>query len=129
MKFKVFIVLLVLLTWSLNSKAQVKLPITGKFQIEALDKNEKRDFDKIIITNNGYTLCKGEKSLRTYKLISKNTEGYLMEQVFEGTKKKDTPRFTVSLDKEENDVCYITVFRGSKVEKLKLTKIKKRQNQ
>lgn len=124
MKFKQIIILLALLTWSSNSLGQAKLPITGTFEVQVVNKNEVRDFDKIAITNDGYTLFKGEKSVRTYKLISKNSEGYLMEQYFEGIEKKDKPRFTVSLDKEENDICYITVFRGSRVEKLKLIKIK-----
>ncbi len=124
MKFKGIIIFFVLLNWSFNSKAQTKLPITGSFKIEATNKNEVRDFDKIVINNQSYTLFNGEKSLRTYKVISKNFEGYLMEQYFEGNEKKDKPRFTVSLDKEENDVCYITVFRGSRIEKLKLIRLK-----
>ncbi len=124
MKFKKIILLFALITWSFNSIGQAKLPISGTFEVQAINKNEVRDFDKIAITNDGYTLLSGEKSIRTYKLISKNSEGYLMEQYFEGIEKKDKPRFTVSLDKEENDICYITVFRGSRVEKLKLIKIK-----
>jgi hypothetical protein len=124
MKFKGIIILLVFFNWSFNSRAQVKLPLTGTFKVQALNKNEVRDFDKLVITDDGYTLLDGEKSLRTYKVIAKNSEGYLMEQYFEGNEKKDKPRFTVSLDKKENDVCYITVFRGSRVEKLKLIKIK-----
>jgi len=124
MKFKLIIILLALSTWSFNSKAQVKLPITGTFKVQAINKNEVRDFDKIVITDDGYTLFNGDKSLRTYKIIAKNSEGYLMEQYFQGNEKKDKPRFTVSLDKEENDICYITVFRGNRIEKLKLIKIK-----
>jgi len=123
MKLKGIIILFALITWSFNSAGQVKLPISGTFKVQALNKNEVRDFDKITITNYGYTLLSGEKSIRTYKVISKNSEGYLMEQYFDGDEKKDKPRFTVSLDKEENDICYITVFRGNRVEKLKLIKI------
>jgi len=124
MKFKGIIILLVFFTWSFNSSAQVKLPLTGTFKVQALNKNEVRDFDKIVITEDGYTLFNGEKSLRTYKVIAKNSEGYLVEQYFEGNEKKDKPKFTVLLDKKENDVFYITFFRGSRVEKMQLIKIK-----
>ncbi len=123
MKFKGIFIFLIALTWSFNSSAQAKLPITGTFKVSA-DSKGVREYDKIVITEKGYSLLKDEKTLSTYKVISKNTEGYLVEQFFQGNEKKDKPRFTVSLDKEENSVYYITVFRGSKVEKLKLTKIK-----
>ncbi len=123
MKFKGILFLLFLLTWSFNSNAQAKLPITGTFKVSA-DSKGVREYDKIVITEKGYSLLKGEKTLSTYKVISKNSEGFLVEQFFEGNEKKDKPRFTVSLDKEENSVYYITVFRGSKVEKLKLIKVK-----
>lgn len=124
MKFKEITILIVFFTWSFNSVAQVKLPLTGTFKVQALNKNEVRDFDKLVITDNGYTLFNGDKSLRTYKLIAKSSEGYLVEQYFEGNEKTDKPKFTFSLDKEENDVFYITIFRGSRVEKLQLIKIK-----
>lgn len=124
MKFKGIIILLVFFNWSFNSRAQVKLPLTGTFKVQALNKNEVRDFDKLVITEDGYTLFNGEKSLRTYKVIAKNSEGYLVEQYFEGNEKKDKPKFTVLLDKKENDVFYITFFRGSRVEKMQLIKIK-----
>ena len=124
MKFKGIIILLVFFNWSFNSRAQVKLPLTGTFKVQALNKNEVRDFDKLVITEDGYTLFNSEKSLRTYKVIAKNSEGYLVEQYFEGNEKKDKPKFTVLLDKKENDVFYITFFRGSRVEKMQLIKIK-----
>lgn len=123
MKFKGIFILLIALTWSFSSSAQAKLPITGTFKVQE-DGKTLHDYDKIVITEKGYSLLKGEKTLSTYKVISKNSEGYLVEQFFEGNAKKDKPRFTVSLDKEEKSVYYITVFRGSRIEKLKLIKIK-----
>lgn len=124
MKFKGIIILLSILTISFSGKSQAELPITGTFKVQAINKNEVRNFDKIVITKDGYSLINGENTIGVFKVIAKNSEGYLVEQYFEENLKKDKPRFTVSLDITQNEVYHITVFRGNRTEKLQLIKIK-----
>lgn len=106
-----------------NSYAQenTSFPITGTFLVSK-EGTTVADFDKVIIEKSGYSVYKGNTLLRTYKIVSKNSEGFLVEQFFEGNEKKDRPRFTVRLDKVDQNNFFITVFKGNRVEKLNLIK-------
>lgn len=121
-------ILLFLCSWSLNLKAQEKpsFPITGTFKLQVDDKNGARDYNKVIIEKDGYSVLKDKQVLRTYKIISKTDEGYRVEQYFTGpgSEKKDKPRFLVHLDKENTTDCFITVTYGNRTEKIHLIRIK-----
>lgn len=103
------------------AQENVVFPITGTFLVSS-NSVSSSDFDKVVVEKTSYSVYKGTTLLRTYKIVSKNSEGFLVEQYFAGNEKKDRPRFTVSLDKVDMNIYYITVFRGNRVEKIKLTK-------
>lgn len=106
---------------SMHAQENVVFPITGTFLVSSTSVNPS-EFDKVVVEKTSYSIYKGTTLLRTYKIVSKNSEGFLVEQFFAGNEKKDKPRFTVSLDKVDKNNYYITVFRGNRVEKIKLTK-------
>ncbi len=124
MKVKGLFILLILCSWSLNLNAQEKpvFPITGTFKLQT-EKGKERDFNKVIITKTGYSVLMNDRVVRSYKILSKSSEGFQVEQYFEGDQKRDKANFVVRLDKENADDCYISVMYGSYVEKIHLVKI------
>lgn len=127
MKIKGLFILLLLCTWSLSVSAQDKasFPITGTFKLQP-EQGVKKDFNKVIITKDGYSVLKDEKVLRTYKVLYKDAEGYHVEQYFEGSgnEKRDKARFAVKLDKESNTDYYISVLYGGYTERIHLIRSK-----
>lgn len=123
MKARFLFLCLILFLGISKSYAQenATFPITGTFLVSK-EGTTVADFDKVIVEKTGYSLYKGNTLLRTYKIVSKNSEGFLVEQFFEGNEKKDRPRFTIRLEKVDKINYYITVFKGSRVEKLNLIK-------
>ena len=111
---------------SFNSSAQdaAEFPLTGTFRLQA-DPKKPADFNKVIIKKDGYSVLMDDKVIRTYRLLSKGSEGFRVEQVFTGpgSEKKDKPRFTVHLDKENTKDCFITVIYGNRTDKIHLVRI------
>lgn len=122
MKIRAILIFLLFSGWSfgLNAQQKTSFPITGTFKLQGAE----RDFNKVVIASDGYSVLMNDKVIRSYKIQSKTAEGYEVEQYFEGNQKRDRARFVVRLDKENADDCFISVIYGGYTEKIHLVRMK-----
>ena len=63
---------------SMHAQENVVFPITGTFLVSSTSANLS-EFDKVVVEKTTYSVYKGSTLLRTYKIVSKNSEGFLVE--------------------------------------------------
>jgi len=118
-----FLLFLCGISFHLTAQEQVSFPITGTYKV---NDDVKRDFNKVVINANGYSVLMNDKIIRTYTLLNKKQDGsYTVEEYFTGpgSEKKDRPRFSLRLDKKSNNECFISIIYGNRTEKIQLIKI------
>lgn len=108
MKINQLILLLFLSLLYFSAHAQdVSFPVTGNFNVQNEAGDREKDFNKVQIGAETFSLWMNGQLMRSYKIVSAIKGGFAVEQLVNGNVYKET--FNVTIDQLGENDCYFTV--------------------
>ena len=122
MKFNKWIVLFLLCLFGFNSNAQdYSFPVTGTYDLQDPADSRPKDFNKVKIETNTFSLWMDGQLVRSYQIVEPIKGGFAVEQIVAGNGWKE--KFNVTINEINNGECFFTVHYEEGSEAIHLQKV------
>lgn len=126
MKFNKWIALFLLAFLHFNSNAQTDktFPVSGVFQLQDETGSRPKDFNKVSIESNTFSLWKDNQRMRSYKIVAETKGGFKVEQFFleNETPAAEAEKFNIRINEITANECAVVIIYPQGSEKIHLVR-------